>query len=343
MYRAIEVDNAAISADIARRHLALEPQIWQRYGESGVKKCEEDASYLLSFLAEALAADDPALFVAYVRWAAVLLRARSIATEHLATNLRLTSELLASRFANGDLVKVKQFLNLGLDALAGEETSPSSFLEGDAVIDVLARNYLSALLRMERGVAYALIIRALDEGISIRDLYLGVFERVQYEIGRLWQINAIGVAQEHYCTAATQSIIARLYEYVNVPPSRGKSIIAICVSGELHEIGLRIVCDFLEMEGWRTIYVGANTPAPDLIRIVEYEKVGVLAISATMTFHLQRVREIIDAVRKSGQAVKIIVGGLPFRMSSDLWKVVGADGFAESAAELPALMSRLEA
>jgi hypothetical protein len=36
--------------------------------------------------------------------------------------------------------------------------------------------------------------------------------------------------------------------------------VAACVSGELHEIGVRMLCDLLEMEGWNTIYLGANVP-----------------------------------------------------------------------------------
>lgn len=344
LYGALDSEKAEIAAEIAECHIAREPELWKRYGEAGVQRCKEDASYLLSFLSEALRASDAGLFVAYLRWAAVLLESRNIGREHLLTNLRLAAPLVARRLSDGEATKAADFLQAGIDALTqGEISAQPSHLDGDAPIDELARTYLAALLRMDRSSAYSLVIRALDEGVSIRDLYLGVFERVQYEIGRLWQTNAISVGQEHYCTAATQSIIARLYDYLTVAAPCNKCVVAICVSGELHEIGLRIVCDFLEMEGWSSIYVGANTPAADIIRLIVREKADVLAISATMTFHVQRVREIIDAVRKSMLPVKIIVGGLPFRMSPDLWKNIGADGFARNAAELPDLMSRLGA
>ena len=250
-------------------------------------------------MAEARRASDAGLFVAYLRWATGLLESRNIGREHLVTNAR--------RLPEGKAELAAHFLQGGIDALTqGQITAQASHLDGDAPIDGLARAYLAALLRMDRASAYSLAIRALDEGVSIRDLYLGVFERVQYEIGRLWQTNAISVGQEHYCTAATQSIIAKLYDYLTIAEPCNKTVVATCVSGELHEIGLRIVCDFLEMEGWTSIYVGANTPAADIIRLIVREKTDVLAISATMTFHVQRVREIIDAVRKSMLQVKII-------------------------------------
>ena len=39
-------------------------------------------------------------------------------------------------------------------------------------------------------------------GISVKDIYLHVFQSSLYEIGRLWQENKITVAQEHYCQYA---------------------------------------------------------------------------------------------------------------------------------------------
>ena len=38
-----------------------------------------------------------------------------------------------------------------------------------------------------------------------------MFQCSQYEIGRLWQMNKLTVAQEHYCSAATQLIMSLLY------------------------------------------------------------------------------------------------------------------------------------
>ena len=42
-------------------------------------------------------------------------------------------------------------------------------------------------------------------------------------------------------------------------------MVATCIGGELHEIGIRMVADFFEMEGWDTYYLGANTPADAVV------------------------------------------------------------------------------
>jgi len=68
---------------------------------------------------------------------------------------------------------------------------------------------------------------------SVRDVYLNVFQRSQHEIGRLWQMNQITVAQEHYCTAATQWIMVQLYPYVFGTERIGRRLVAAETGGQL--------------------------------------------------------------------------------------------------------------
>jgi methanogenic corrinoid protein MtbC1 len=74
----------------------------------------------------------------------------------------------------------------------------------------LAARYLDFLLRGQRQAALELVQDAIRTGTGIREIWLRVFQDSQYEVGRLWQSNKISIAQEHYCTAATQMIMAQL-------------------------------------------------------------------------------------------------------------------------------------
>ena len=105
------------------------------------------------------------------------------------------------------------------------------------------------------------VLDAVNSGVPVRDIYLQVFQPAQYEIGRLWQTNRISVAQEHYCTAATQLIMSQLYPLIFSSPRNGLRMVAACVQGDSHELGLRMVSDFFELEGWDTLFLGASTPA----------------------------------------------------------------------------------
>jgi methanogenic corrinoid protein MtbC1 len=197
----------------------------------------------------------------------------------------------------------------------------------------LAREYLDLLLRGERNAAVKLILDVVEGGVSVREIYLQVFQPAQHEIGRLWETDSISVAQEHYCTAATQLVMSQLYSYVFSSEKIGRILVAACVGGELHEIGIRMVADFFEREGWDTHYLGANTPVQGIVQMIETAKADILALSSTIPFNITALRELIAEVKASdyGESIPVMVGGRPFNLIPELWKKVGADGYAPDA------------
>jgi len=202
----------------------------------------------------------------------------------------------------------------------------------------LARAYLEALLEARREEASRLILAAASSGTSVRDLYLQVLQPVQREIGRLWQVNSVTVAQEHYCTAATQLVMGRLSPFLFSVPRNGKSAVVTCVAGDLHEVGARMVADILEMEGWDAYYLGASTPSKDVLSAVADRQAQLLAVSVTITLNVETARRLVHDVRLSPDSarLKIMVGGRPFLLAPGLWESIGADGWAPDAGALPA-------
>ncbi|MCK9912962.1 B12-binding domain-containing protein, partial [Microbacteriaceae bacterium K1510] len=67
-----------------------------------------------------------------------------------------------------------------------------------------ATAYTELLLEGRRAEASRLVMDLVDGGVPLQTIYLDIFQQSQYEIGRLWQTGRITVAQEHYCSAATQ-------------------------------------------------------------------------------------------------------------------------------------------
>lgn len=202
-------------------------------------------------------------------------------------------------------------------------------------IETYYETYLSALRRGERRTALSTAQRALQEGVDIRDLYMDVFQPAMHEIGRLWETNQITVAQEHLATAITQSVMAQLYSHVFARPPLGRVMVATCIGGELHELGIRMVSDFFEMEGWDVYYLGANMPHDDIVTMLNEQQADLLGISATLNSHVTQARDLISAVRTSpiGNQIKIMVGGRPFNYSPNLYETIGADFTAPDARE----------
>jgi methanogenic corrinoid protein MtbC1 len=184
---------------------------------------------------------------------------------------------------------------------------------------------------------------AIDSGSRIKNIYLQVFQPVQREIGRLWHLNMVSVAQEHYVSAATQLIMSQLYAHIFSTEKIGRRIVAACVSRELHEIGIRMVADFFELSGWDSYYLGANLPAESMVQAVKNHQADILALSCTIPVHQKELANTIARVRseKFEKEVKIIVGGYSLNTFRDAWKRSGADGHAKDAESAVILANRL--
>jgi methanogenic corrinoid protein MtbC1 len=305
-------------------------------------KCLEDARYHLRYLSEAVGAGEPGLFVHYATWAKGMLVARNIPVEDLVENLEVMLEVLGRELPTPMRVPAADYVKSAIRSLRLPNHN-ASFLDPAQPLAELSNQYLSALLRYDRHSASALILRAVENGVSIKEIYCHVFERCQYEIGRLWQLNDISVAHEHYCTASTQLIMSQLYPYIfRANRTFRGTIVAACVAGELHEIGARMLCDLLELEGWNTIYLGANVPTAGIVDVLRDNHSNILAVSATMTFHIRAVREVIAAVRLASPATTILVGGYAFKIAPSLWRNVAADYWAKDASDAISLIGGLE-
>jgi methanogenic corrinoid protein MtbC1 len=339
----LEAHRRMLSERIVARQYALEPKIWEQYGDTGREKSLRDMGYHLSYLATSVGAADPSLFVEYVAWLKVLFSGLGFPGDVLTTTLQCTRDALQETLIEEMAAVTTQYLDAGLSRLQTGPSEVSTFIKTDSPLADRAQQYLDALLKGERHIASRLVLDAVEEGVSIRDIYIHVFQPCQQEIGRLWQINQISVAREHYCTAATQLIMSQLYPYIFTSEKNGRRLVATCAGDELHEIGIRMVADFLEMEGWDTYYLGANTPADTVVHALEEHRADVLSVSATMVFHVDAVTELIERVRESdvGQQVKVLVGGYPFNVAAGLWRRVGADAYGKSAQDAVLVASRL--
>src|SRR5690242_6476046 len=202
-YVATIIDNSRheLAEAITDRHYHLHPELVERFGPAGRSHCRQDAEFHLSYLSAAVAAGTPAFFIEYVGWCKTMLGARQIAAGDLAENLRTLREVLEGSLPPDVCILAVPPVYAGLAELERVSAAPSSLLaEEGGPLAQLAHDYLSALLRAERHLASGLILAAADAGTPIRDLYLRVFQPSQHEVGRLWQMNQISVAQEHYCT-----------------------------------------------------------------------------------------------------------------------------------------------
>jgi methylmalonyl-CoA mutase cobalamin-binding subunit len=141
----------------------------------------------------------------------------------------------------------------------------------------------------------------------------------------------ITVAQEHYGTSITRRIMERINTKEFNYDSDSPVFLGVCAPNDNHEVGLRMICDFLESDGWKTIFIGSSTTISSVIDILNNYKVDVLGISISLSIYLNDARELINQARKSFPDIKILVGGNAIKGDDKLVKKLGADDTALDA------------
>lgn len=174
--------------------------------------------------------------------------------------------------------------------------------------------YLAHLLHGDRSACAGIVRNLLGAGVGIKALYTELFGVSLCEVGELWQANRISVATEHLATAVTENVMSQV-----VAPSlfghepTGRSMIVACVANEFHQIGGRMVADIAEMKGWDTWFLGANTPLPGLLAMIEEKRPDVVAFSTAVYFNLPHLRSAIEALHVQHPEIPIWLGGQMFR------------------------------
>lgn len=348
-----------LADDLTRRLLDVADLEERLIGVGNSQMMADNHLNHLRFIFAYLANPNPVELVSTARWAMRTYIAHGFRPDYWRVMLPQAIEVLHQRLPSeiaDVIIPYYRFLHEHLEDLLPDVTDcgcvKTNFPHN---ISLLVTRYVELLLAGDRHQARSLIIGQAANGMSVRDIYLDVFSPAQRMLGQLWQENRISVAMEHFATAATQMIMSQLFPYIfdqkTSQKRLGVDFVGCCVHGELHEIGMRMVCDLLEIEGFDTWYLGANTPNNAILHFLAERLAAaqagarplILGVSCTLAQGVPLVGQLVKAVRSDPrlQRVKILVGGIPFHRRPDLWSKVGADAQAGDAVEAIQVVRRL--
>jgi len=240
------------------------PEIAAR-GERARFYCEQDTAHNLEHLAVAVILDAPYLFRAYVRWLQSVLVERGVGAECLRRNLEITRDVCAAAHDLGRMLqeRILSMLDEGMQALA----EPPESLQETPEAEV--SRYMHAALAGQRHEVLSIVARWVEDVGPATALTR--IAAAQQQRGELWQRNKISVADEHRATALAQVALSLLVPFTAGSPGErpaGRAVIA-CAPGDWHAVGPRIAADLLELRGYEVEFLGANTPAEELAKVVE--------------------------------------------------------------------------
>ncbi|MBD3188894.1 hypothetical protein GF325_18855 [Candidatus Bathyarchaeota archaeon] len=302
----------------------------ERVNKLGWTQCIKEINYHLLHVMLSIDFKSIPLFRYYLKWSRNMIETRNEGTGCLIPCLEAIIAYLHKSLTAPEEKFASRLHAISREILKVPWMEPRTLLEGDAMEK--ANQYLEILLHGTRSNALNFIMSLLNEKMQIKKIMLDIIQPVQMEIGRLWELNQITTAQEHYATAVSMAAISQFYPIILNDAETDKVLIAGTVGNEIHEIGIRMVADFFEMDGWNTYYLGSAVPIDAFIKEIKVRHGILVAISVTIPLHLYEVKTIISSIRKACPSVKILVGGFPLKVDKELWKKLDADGFALDAA-----------
>jgi methanogenic corrinoid protein MtbC1 len=338
----LEISAAGYASLAARRLLERHPEIAGHFAPDALGAWKAALTQRVVELAAALKLGAPRVFAGRVLWTQSAFEARDVPVDYLRASLEVLAEILQEELPERSRKPAGQTLALALEALEGDGPTPELGLDPGRENDRLALEYLSAVLQGDSRQGIDLVLARTDAGLPIEAAYLEVLVPAQRELGRLWHAGELGIAEEHLVTQTTQRLMGLLATRTPRKAPTGTTAVCAAVAGNVHDIAVRVIADFLEIGGWRSVYLGADVPAQDLAAAIQYFDGDLLVLSATLATQLERIADSIEAVRRlEGRSVKVMVGGLAFRDTPQLWQDLGADGYAEDARQAVGLAARL--
>ncbi len=313
------------AAEIARQSTV---ELLARYPEVHrvpVDQLVTDAARCLEMLALALQENSEAALTDHVRWWHRMRLARGIPSGAVDEHLRIVAELVTTRGKRNHRDAVQALMSSARSALSEEHVEESRLAE-DTVISIAADRLLGALLRGDREAAHDCMAEGIAAGLKVLDCYVGVIQPVMHKIGRLWESNTISVAQEHMATALVPSVMAFCRTHFRGKSTTRGTLALTGVEGELHEVGIQVVGDVAQADGWEIRYLGTNAPASEVVAYLQDRPADIVGIGVTMPANLGAARELVTAIRKDHllRSTTLYVGGAAAQHLSSAWQSLDA-------------------
>ncbi|MEO6873816.1 MAG: cobalamin-dependent protein [Opitutaceae bacterium] len=176
----------------------------------------------------------------------------------------------------------------------------------------LARRFLDLLIARDLSAARLLAFGADDAGLPLEAIFAEVIQPALYEVGVRWERGDLLVAQEKEMSEVVRDLIAELSARHAAAEMHGPGVVAACVEGERHELGLRMICGLLRAGGRPVHYLGADVAPRFLAEAVRLRQPAAVLLSAKLEPNLYAVKDALDALRPAPDALipfPVLVGG----------------------------------
>lgn len=199
----------------------------------------------------------------------------------------------------------------------------------------LIEKYLDFLLKGDRVKSRKVVEDIMRTGVPVHSVYVDLVWPVMVEIEDRWRNDKITMVQEHLATRINRTIIDQLQNKLPRHDTLGKKAVICCAQDQLQELGAQMMADLFESDGWEVCFIGAGLNNQDILEYINSSSPDLLIIYGAQPRQAPDIRKLIDTIRgvNAWPDMRIMLSGGLFNRAEGLWEEIGADLFAENAAQ----------
>lgn len=183
-----------------------------------------------------------------------------------------------------DLANLQKILNITLLHNHGYKISKISKLSeeripelvNEIISDKSVKNHAISSFKMAMmNFDQTLFVKTYDKLLSektFKEVFYTIFIPLIEEIGYLWQTNTISIAHEHFISYLIKQKLLINTEKLQLqePTNTDKVFVLYLPDNEIHELGLMYLNYEIQLNGYKTIYLGETVPINSLKDVKKY-------------------------------------------------------------------------
>ena len=200
----------------------------------------------------------------------------------------------------------------------------------------------ASIVDMDEDLTIELSNQVIAEGIDAYEAIVNGLTVGMNQAGKLFDEEEYFVPELLMCSDAMYSGLNILKPHIkiNSHETKRKAVIVV-IEGDTHDIGKNLVKIMLETGGYDTVDLGRDVSPATFVERAKAENAEFIFISTLMTTTMEGMNEVVEILvgEKIREDYKVLIGGGP--VSQSYADKIGADGYAENAAEAVKLANNI--
>jgi 5-methyltetrahydrofolate--homocysteine methyltransferase len=177
----------------------------------------------------------------------------------------------------------------------------------------------------------SLVEKGLAENVSPEQILKDAMMPAMNETGMLFSKGEVFIPELIVSAMAMEAGLESLQPYLGEEGAGSGRVVLGTVHGDIHSIGKNLVRMCMEGAGFDVIDIGEDLRTEKFVDAYKEHEPDILGLSALLSSTMQRMPEVIEAVRAVDPSAVIMVGGVA--ITQQFADDIGASGYAPDAFE----------